>query len=106
MTQFAERIHTDQAQIQALEALILQLPGQAHVRIELHDGSVCFGTVSVRPSIQQFRDADGNEGSNAQVRIDDLDDPARHRYLWLDEIRSVRQLPARPWDTDPRGDAS
>ena len=106
MTQFAERIHTDQAQIQALEALILQLPGQAHVRIELRDGSVCFGTVSVRPSIPQFRDADGNEGSNAQVRIDALDDPARHRYLWLDEIRSVRQLPARPWDTDPRGDAS
>ncbi|MBO9882760.1 DUF3247 family protein [Xanthomonas sp. D-109] len=106
MTQFAERIHTDQAQIQALEALILQLPGQAHVRIELHDGSVCFGTVSVRPSIQQFRDAEGNEGSNAQVRIDDLDDPARHRYLWLDQIRSVRQLPPRPWDVDPRDAAS
>ncbi|WP_369940530.1 DUF3247 family protein [Xanthomonas medicagonis] len=106
MTKYAKRVHTDQAQIQALEELILQLPEQSDVQIELVDGSTFLGTVSIRPSIQQFRDADEREGSNAQVRIDGLDDPAEHHFLWLDEIRSVRQLPARPWDEDPRGDAA
>lgn len=104
MTKYAKRVHTDQAQIQALEELILQLPEQSNVRIELTDGSAFLGTVTIRPSIQQFRDENEREGSNAQVRIDGLDDPAEHHYIWLDEIRSVRQLPARPWGDDPRGD--
>lgn len=106
MTKYAKRVHTDQARIQALEELAGQLPEQSNVHIELEDGSTFLGTVTIRPVVQLFRDANEQEGSNAQVRIDGLDDPAEHHYLWLDEIRSVRQLPARPWDIDPRGDAS
>lgn len=104
MTKYAKHVYTDQAQIQAIEGLILQLPEQSNVRIELNDGGTVLGTVTIRPSIQVYRDENEQEGSNALVRIDGLDDPAEHHYIWLDEIRSVQQLPARPWDQDPRGD--
>ena len=39
-----------------------------------------------------FRDADGHEGFNAVVRIDDSKRPNVVHYLWLDRIASVTPL--------------
>jgi hypothetical protein len=49
--------------------------------------------VAVQPTVQQYRDADENEGSNGQLRLDDLASPDQQHVLWLDQIRAVRSLP-------------
>ncbi|MGH8039550.1 MAG: DUF3247 family protein [Stenotrophomonas sp.] len=93
MSRYAPTIHTDPADIAALEALLPQLKGQARVEITLDDGSRLLGTVAVQPTVQQYRDADENEGSNGQLRLDDLDTPVQQHVLWLDRICAVRALP-------------
>ncbi|WWW36452.1 DUF3247 family protein [Stenotrophomonas rhizophila] len=93
MSRYAPTIHTDPARIAALEALLPQLRGQTHVEITLDDGTRLLGTVAVQPTLQQYRDADENEGSNGQLRLDDLDTPVQHHLVWLDRIASIRQLP-------------
>ncbi len=91
MGQFAECIYTDQADIALLEARAAQLPDEAKVELVLIDGSKLQGVVSVRPTVQMFRDNDGDEGINGIVRIDDAADPAQAHYLWLDEILEVHR---------------
>lgn len=86
MTQQPQHLYTHQDDIARLEALTLQLPDEACVEVRLTDGDCVTGTVTVRPSVQVFRDADGREGFNAAVRIDDRE---RTHYLWLDRIASV-----------------
>jgi hypothetical protein len=49
----------------------------------------------VQPTLQQYRDADEHEGSNGQLRLDDLDTPVQQHLIWLDQIRAIRQLPYR-----------
>ncbi|WMJ67690.1 DUF3247 family protein [Stenotrophomonas sp. 24(2023)] len=93
MSRTAPRIHTDPARIAALEALIPQLDGETRVELTLADGRRLRGTVAVRPTIQQYRDAAGDEGSNGQLRLDDAAVPAQQHLLWLDEISGIRQLP-------------
>jgi hypothetical protein len=93
MSRIAPRIHTDPADIAALEALLPQLKGQTQVEITLNDGSRVLGTVAVQPTVQQYRDAEENEGSNGQLRLDDLDSPVQQHVLWLDQISAVRELP-------------
>lgn len=95
MSRTAPRIHTDPARIAALEALIPQLQGETQVELSLADGRRLLGTVAVRPTLQQYRDADGNEGSNGQLRLDDIDTPVQQHGVWLDEITGIRQLPPR-----------
>ena len=77
MSQVAKRVHTDQGEIDRIEALAARLPDEARVELVLDDGDRIAGTVSVRPTVQVFRDEDGNEGLNALVRIDDAADPAQ-----------------------------
>lgn len=93
MSRTAPRIHTDPADIAALECLLPQLKGQTQVEITLKDGNRLVGTVAVQPTVQQYRDAGENEGSNGQLRLDDLDTPAQHHTVWLDEISAIRELP-------------
>lgn len=87
-----EHLYTQRADIARIEALIAQLPQEARVELRLTDGSRVAGTVSTRPSMQTFRHADGAEGSNAGVRIDDRAHPATAHYLWVDRIASVTSL--------------
>ncbi|MCF7222269.1 DUF3247 family protein [Marilutibacter chinensis] len=93
MGRIAERIHTDQAEIARLEALIALLPNDAHVELTLDDGGVISGTVAARPTVQVFEDPHGNEGLNALVRIEDIAfDPAGTavpRDVWIDRIVKV-----------------
>jgi len=95
MSRYAPRIHTDPAAIAALEALLPQLHGQTQVELTLEDGTRLLGTVAVQPTLQQYRDAEENEGSNGQLRLDDLDTPVQQHVIWLDQIKAIRQLPYR-----------
>lgn len=92
MTKIAERVHQDQAEIAAIEARIAELDDEAIVEVTLTDGARYKGTVTARPSIQTFRDAQGNEGANSLLRLDDLEHPGQSHYLWLDRIAEVRHL--------------
>ncbi len=102
MGRFAERIHTDRADIARLEARLLELPNDARVALRLDDGSELHGTVAARASLQLFEDRDGNEGMNAIVRLEDavLDDGSRAAVhdLWLDRIAEVRRIPREAVD--------
>ena len=92
MTRIAERIHHDQAEIARIEARIVELDDEAIVEVTLDDGSRHRGTVTTRPSVQTFRDAQGREGINSLLRLDDLAEPGTSHYLWLDRIAAVRHL--------------
>lgn len=92
MTQTPPHLYTQKDDIVRMEAMIQQLPDEAVVRLDLNDGGTITGTVAVRPAVQLFRDADGHEGFNAVVRIDDRRRPQVAHYLWLDRIASVTAL--------------
>lgn len=92
MIETPERLYTRQADIERIEALVRELPDEALVELHLTDGARVTGIVSTRPSVQVFRDADGAEGFNAVVRIDDHNDPRRAHYLWMDRIQAVVHL--------------
>lgn len=96
MTQYAPRVQTEQARIEAMEALLPLLREGARVEVVQTDGSRVLGVVPVQPTLQMFRDADEHEGSNGLLRLDDLDEPAIQHHVWLDEIEEVRVLPSRP----------
>lgn len=93
MSRTAPRIHLDPTRIAALEALLPQLNDGTRVELTLSDGRRVLGTVAVRPTLQQYRDAAGDEGSNGQLRLDDLDTPVQQHVVWLDEIAAIRTLP-------------
>jgi hypothetical protein len=98
MSRDAPRVHVDAATIARLEAIAVQLPQDAHVRLRLVDGSQLRGMVSAAPSMQAFYDGDGREGMNAVLRIESfLDDGRPHgggdHYLWLDQVAAVERLP-------------
>ncbi|WP_066093427.1 DUF3247 family protein [Xanthomonas massiliensis] len=96
MTQYAPRVQTEQARIEAMEALLPLLREGARVEVVQTDGSRVLGVVPVQPTLQMFRDADEHEGSNGLLRLDDLDEPAIQHHVWLDAIEEVRVLPSRP----------
>ncbi|KAF1702504.1 DUF3247 family protein [Pseudoxanthomonas suwonensis] len=83
----APRVHTDPEAIERLKTLQLELDGELAVELHMRDGSVLRGTLPERPTIQQFFDPDGNEGTNGLFRVDDGDGGV-HLY-WLDEVERV-----------------
>ncbi len=92
MSSKAPRVVTDEQGIRKLEALVHELQGNSHVVLQLHDGTTCDGVITVRPSMQVFRDHDGREGLNAEVQLERPDVPAWHRRIWLDQITRVEHL--------------
>lgn len=93
MSRIAPRVHTDQATIKRLESLARQLSEAERVEITLVDGNVVRGLVSAVPSMQVFLDADGAEGLNALVRIEDAHDGHGISKMWLDQVADVAHLP-------------
>ncbi len=57
------------------------------------------------PTVQQYRNAAGDEGSNGQLRLDDYDTPVQQHHVWLDEIASINRLPPRRLDPRSRAHA-
>ena len=95
MSRTAPRVYSDQHDIAALEACAARLPDEARVDIVLRDGSCVSGTVAMRPSLQSFLDADGREGSNGMVRIDQAGDArGAPTYFWLDDVLDITRLDA------------
>jgi len=92
MIEVPQHVYTKQEDIDRLEARIVELPDEAIVRVQLLSGQQVEGVVSVRPSMQVFRNEEGVEGFNAVVRIDDKNDPGRAYYLWMDQISEVLRL--------------
>ncbi|KAB7769953.1 DUF3247 family protein [Xanthomonas maliensis] len=93
MSKYAPRVYSEQVQIATLEHWVSLLDGQERVRVELDDGSTISGTVAVRPTVQTYRDADEREGSNGQLRLDDLDASQEPHWIWMDRIVAVHPLP-------------
>ncbi len=93
MSRTAPTVYTHADDIERLKALLPQLPDEARVEVTLKDGTRVLGTVAVRPTVQQYRDAEENEGSNGELRLDDLDTPVQQHHVWLDQIAAIRELP-------------
>lgn len=80
-------VAVDQHDIARLESHVLELDDEARVELTLSDGSRIRGTVAMRPTVQVFRDANGAEGINGLVR---LDDEAGHAHMvWLTQVLDV-----------------
>jgi len=90
MARTAPRVHIAQAEIEQLKALQLALDAELVVELRMKDGRVLTGTVTERPSVQQFRGPGEEEGTNGQVP---LDVPGQGvQLLWLDEIEGFTRL--------------
>lgn len=92
MSRIAERVYTGAEEIAVLESRIAALDDEANVRLTLADGRSISGVVTVRPTLQTFRDAQGGEGANSLLRLDDLQQPGHSHYLWLDQVRDIFRL--------------
>lgn len=90
MTRRAARVHADRDRIERMAALCARLGDEERVSVALDDGSQVTGVVLARPSLQTFLDADGNEGLNAVVKLDDVDGSGCARSYWLDTVVDVR----------------
>lgn len=92
----ADNVYTDQVDIDRLQARLLELPNGQPVALTMRDGAVIQGVVAFRPSIQQFFDLNGREGSNAIVRIEEmaLEQPMKAGVvdIFLDDIVRIRHL--------------
>ena len=92
MSRTPPRIFTSREDLDAIEQRIVLLDDEARVRITLDDGTVVEGTVSARPTLEIFRNGDGDEGHNARLRLDDLEDPATPHYVWVGDVRDIERL--------------
>jgi hypothetical protein len=100
----ADTVYTRQVDIDRIQALIIALNNDDHVALTLDDGRVLRGIVAYKPTIQQFFDRSGREGSNATVRLDQpaLEAPEQAGWIdvFLDRVVSVRHLDRHelePW---------
>ena len=92
MADRAPRVYTDPADIDRLKRLQLELDGELQVELRLRDGTVLRGTVPERPTLQQFLDAEGNEGTNGVFRLDHGERDGAVRLFWLDEVDGFTRL--------------
>ena len=95
MARTAQRVFTEQRDIERIEGLVVALPSQSRVRVTLRNGDVICGTVTERPATQVFEDPAGNQGINSVVRLDDPSAPVWEVYLWLSDIERVERLSPR-----------
>lgn len=100
----ADTVYTSQVDIDRIQALIVELYNGAHVALRMDDGSELRGIVAHKPTIQQFYDRQGREGSNATVRLEQpgLEAPMEAGWidLFLDRVVGVRHLDRHelePW---------
>lgn len=92
MNEFPERLLTTAAGIERLTELCTMLDDEEQVRLRFDDGRELEGVVAARPTVQVFRDGDGQEGYNALLRLEPLAGDSPPHYLWLDRLREVVRL--------------
>ena len=88
----AEHVYTDQPTIARFNRMVEHLQNGARVRLHLTDGSTCEGVVAARPTVQEFFDGAGNEGSNGVVRLEHLGTSEWERYVWFGQIERIEHL--------------
>lgn len=92
MEKLAPQLCTSAADIARIEQRASALASGTRVRIGLIDGKVIDGMVAEQPVVQLFKDAEGNEGMNAVVRLEDAAVPLWTAYLWLSDIATVQTM--------------
>ena len=92
MSHTPPRIHTERADLDRIEERIRILHDEAHVRVTLDSGARIEGIVAVRPTVETFRDAAGDEGHNALLRLDDLAAPDVPHFIWVGDIETVERI--------------
>lgn len=88
----AEHVYTDPPTIARFNAMVEHLQNGARVRLYLADGSTCDGVVAARPTVQEFYDGNGDEGSNGVVHLEHLGTSEWARYVWFDQITRIEHL--------------
>lgn len=109
----ADTVYTSQADIDRIQALIVELSNDDRVELTLADGRVLRGIVALKPTIQQFFDRSGREGSNATVRLDQPALEASEQAGWIDvflgDVVGLRHLDLHelePWHPARAGHAA
>jgi hypothetical protein len=91
-----DTVYTAQADIDRIQALVVELDNDAHVALRLDDGREIRGIVTRKPTIQQFVDRSGHEGSNAIVRLvqPQLEQPEQAGWIdiFLGQVVALRHL--------------
>lgn len=91
---------TDVGEVDRIKALVRTLAFNAKVRLHLRDGSTVLGIVAVPPTVQTFRDAQGNEGIDGTVKLEDPQQPGWDGLVRLNDIESVEHLDSVTMDAN------
>jgi hypothetical protein len=92
MGQIADHVYVSAEDIQRLEKWVEELAVNARVSIQLKDHGTVEGIVAVTPTVQIFRDPEGQEGVNGVVKLIDTANPDRDALVWLGDIEQVKHL--------------
>lgn len=92
MGRIADKVYTEPADLARFERRVAELAVNARVRVHTRDRGAIEGVVLVTPTVQLFRDAADNEGTNGVVKLADPERPGWSEVVWLDEITRVEHL--------------
>lgn len=92
MGQLADRVYISSADTQRLQRLVDELAINAKVSLRLDDGRTTQGVVAVTPTVQVFRDRQGQEGMNGVVKLIDPGRPDWSERVWLGDIVQLTHL--------------
>jgi hypothetical protein len=92
MGQLADRVYVQRKDVQHLEHLVDELAVNARVNLHLFNGQTMEGIVAVTPTVQVFRDAEGQEGINGVVKLVNPNRPKWDGLVWLGDIEDLEHL--------------
>jgi len=92
MGRIAEKVYTEATDLAWLERWVVELAINARVRVHTRERGAIEGVVMVTPTVQLFRDAADNEGTNGVVKLEDPERPGWSVVVWLDEITRVEHI--------------
>ena len=92
MGQIADRVYIRPEDIQRLEKWVEELAVNARVSIQLRNHGTVEGIVAVTPTVQIFRDPEGQEGVNGVVKLIDTIESDWSALVWLGDIEQIRHL--------------
>ena len=92
MGQLADRVYSSAEDASRLQCLVGELAVNARVSLELGGGRTTEGVVAVTPTVQVFRDPQGQEGINGVVKLIDPARPHWSEQVWLGDIERLVHL--------------
>jgi hypothetical protein len=92
MGQVADRVYVLPEDIQRLQKWVEELAVNARVAIQLQNHDTIEGIVAVTPTVQVFRDPEGQEGINGVVKLIDTLRPDWDALVWLGDIEQIKHL--------------